>query len=198
MNLGVGGLHEDGRPVEIGIGRVFALGVEPDGAGKGLGVVRGGAEIVERRGADIVGHPVGVEDLEFGRALLRRAGEGAHEARAVGAGRRRELLQELAVPAARLGGLAERPVALGEAVDHLVGGNGLLAAERRVLDPRRGVFAAVEQPVGHRETVGRYDRDSGEEKSGKRHSAPSRLSVAREKFHIPAPRQMSISSTSAS
>ena len=197
-DLGVRRLHENRSAVEIGVGRVLALGVEAHGLREHLWIVRGGAEVVERGGADVRGNAIGVEHLELGRALLGRAGKGAHKPRAVCARGSRELLEELAIRLARLGGVPKNPVALGKSVKKLFRGNGLFAAQRRVLGLRRGTFAAVEETVGHRETVGGKNRYRGKEDRGKRHSSPSELSVASEKFQIPAARHVSMSSTSDS
>ena len=61
--LGVGRLHENRRTVEIGVGRILALRIKTDGTRERLWVVRGGAEVVECRGADISRNSVGVKHL---------------------------------------------------------------------------------------------------------------------------------------
>ena len=198
---GVGGLHEYGGAVELGVGGVLALWVEPDGPRERLGVVGGRAEVVERGGAHVVRDAVRVEDAQLGAALLVVPGEGAHEARAVGPLRGRILLEELSVRAARVSGASERAVAFRKAVQHLLGGERLLAGERGVLGAGRGVFAAVEEPVGHREAVCRQDGHGRHEKRERRHfpaPSPSPPSVASEKFQMSDARQVSMSFTSVS
>ena len=86
-------------------------------------------------------------------------------------------------------------VALGQAEDYLVGRHALHPDERAVLRLRVGIATAVEEAVGHRETVGRQDGDR--QRQGRENHLPS-PSVASEKFQTSAERQTSITPTSFS
>ena len=87
-------------------------------------------------------------------------------------------------------------VALGQAEDYLVGRHALHPDERTVLRLRVGIATAVEEAVGHRETVGRQDGDR--QHQGRENHLASPSAVASEKFHTSAARQTSITPTSFS